>query len=369
MDNENNIDNNFLSRGFVKEVTTDPSDQPCYKNSCAKLSVYNWLEDIPLSQDAKKNNIYEVRFKNTTKGFYRAPEDLKLKVGDIIAVESSPGHDIGIVSATDTVAMLQLYKKGFDENSENIKKIYRKAKNTDIEKWINAVKREKETANKAKEIIESLKLDMKLNDVEYQGDGAKATFYYTADDRVDFRELIKILAETFRIRIEMKQIGIRQEASRIGGVGSCGRELCCSTWITKFTSVTTSSARVQQLTLNPVKLAGQCGKLKCCLNYEYDTYVDALKEFPDNNIILRTESGDASYVKSDVFKKFMWYSYNNSNDNSIMAIPIDKVKEIIEMNKKGKKPAKLEDFAFQKEQRVEIDEGVVTPDDLTRFDD
>ncbi|MDR2084420.1 MAG: hypothetical protein LBP67_05445 [Bacteroidales bacterium] len=365
----NNIENDFLSRGFVKEPAAQQEACNCYKNTCAKLSVFDWLEDTPEAQSEKKLDIYEVRFKNTSKGFYRTSDDLKLKVGDIIAVEATPGHDIGIVAATGMVAKFQLYKKGYTEDSEYIKKIYRKIRYNDMEKWISAVKREKETMMKTKEIIESLNLDMKLNDVEYQGDGTKATFYYTAEDRVDFRELIKILAETFKIRIEMKQIGIRQEASRLGGVGSCGRELCCATWITKFCSVTTSSARVQQLTLNPVKLAGQCGKLKCCLNFEYDTYIDALKEFPDNNIVLQTEAGNASYVKSDVFRKFMWYSYDNSKDNSIMAIPIDQVKEIIGMNKKGKKPANLEDFAFQKEQRLEIDEGIVTPDDLTRFDD
>ena len=364
---DKNIENDFLTRGFVKDPVSQ--DTQCGKCTCAKLSVFDWLSNNPPAQTTQKQNIYEVRFKNTSKGFYRTTEDLKLKVGDIVAVETTQGHDVGIVSAIGTVAMLQLYKKGLTPDSDSIRRIYRKARFNDMEKWIAAVRKERETIDKTKAIIAFQNLDMKLNDVEYQGDGTKATFYYTAEDRVDFRELIKVLADTFKVRIEMKQIGIRQEASRLGGVGSCGRELCCSTWITKFCSVTTSSARVQQLSLNPVKLAGQCGKLKCCLNYEYDTYLDALKEFPDSNTTLKTEVGNASHVKSDVFRKLMWYSYNNSKDNSMMAIHIDQVKEIIEMNKKGKKPAKLDDFALQKEIRVELDEGIVTLDDLTRFDD
>lgn len=366
---DNNDKNNFLSRGFSKPPQNLKDNCDCFKNSCAKLDVFDPFENIPAPYTEEPFDICEVRFKNTTKGFYRVPEDIRLKNGDIVVVEDNPGHDIGVVCAVGHIAIAQLRKKGVSKDSENIKKVYRKIRNNDIEKWVTAVDKEEDTANETRHIINSLGLDMKLNDVEYQGDGTKATFYYTADDRVDFRELIKILAEKFKVRIEMKQIGIRQEASRLGGIGSCGRELCCSTWITKFCSVTTVRARVQQLTLNPVKLAGQCGKLKCCLNFEYDTYVDALKEFPDSNITLQTGAGDACFVKSDVFKKLMWYSYSNPKDNSMMAIPIDKVKDIIEMNKSGKKPEKLEDYAQQTEQIIEIDEGVVTPDDLTRFDD
>ncbi|MDD4141787.1 MAG: regulatory iron-sulfur-containing complex subunit RicT [Bacteroidales bacterium] len=389
MKKEDISDNNpFLSRGFVEQPDAENNTMGCFKGSCSKLDVF----DNPTNgnpQETTENpegsenpdtterpagveNTYpicEVRFKNTSKSFYRIVEDIRLKKGDIVAVEANPGHDIGVVSATGETARKQLAKRGISEDSESIRKIYRKIKTNDIARWIAAVNREEETAEETKKIIASLRLNMKLNDVEFQGDGTKATFFYTAEDRVDFRELIKILADRFRIRIEMRQIGIRQEASRIGGVGSCGRELCCSTWLTKFSSVTTVRAKVQQLTLNPVKLAGQCGKLKCCLNFEYEAYIEALKEFPDSNVVLKTNAGDASYIKSDVFKKLMWYSYNNTQDNSMMAIPINMVKDIIAMNAKGKKPDKLEDFAQQKEERIEIDEGIVTPDDLTRFDD
>ena len=368
---ENKVDrqgNAFLSRGFIREPEEMQNNSLCYRSSCSKLDVFDLNYDISDPIGVKQYPICEVRFKNSTKNYYHVPDDLHLKKGDIVAVESNPGHDIGVVSAVGNIAMMLLKKRGLNVDSEQVRKVYRKIRNNDIEKWVNAVHKEQSTLEETKKIIAELGLEMKLNDVEYQGDGNKAIFYYSADDRVDFRELIKILADRFRIRVEMKQIGIRQEASRIGGIGSCGRELCCATWITKFTSVTTVCAKVQQLSLNPTKLAGQCGKLKCCMNFEYDMYVDALKEFPDSNIVLKTQVGDAVFVKSDVFKKLMWYSYTNSNDNSIMSIPIDKVREIIEMNKKGKLPPNIEDYAEEKEERVE-DDGVVTADDLTRFDD
>ncbi len=371
---DNEKENPFLTRGFVRPPEPLKDNTKYYKVSCAKLPVQDFVDNIkqPINKVAKKstNSYYEVSFKNSSKGFYVYNEENKLKKGDIVAVEANLGHDIGVISAAGIVAEMLMNNKGVEKDSDQVKKIYRKVRNNDIEKWISSVNREEETAKQTREIIKKLGLDMKLNDVEFQGDGTKATFYYTADDRVDFRELIKILAEKFRIRIEMKQIGIRQEASRLGGVGSCGRELCCATWITKFTSVTTVRARVQQLTLNPVKLAGQCGKLKCCLNFEYDAYVDALKEFPDNNIVLKTKKGDASYVKSDVFKKLMWYTYNDLPDSTLMALHIDKVKEIMAMNKKGKTPKNIEDFAIQTEKKMDmVEEEVLTPDDLARFDD
>ena len=243
---------------------------------------------------------------------------------------------------------------------------HRKARLTDIEKWITAVESEGPTMLKARGIAERLGLHMKINDVEYQGDNTKALFYYTAEDRVDFRELIKILAEEFKVRIEMRQIGARQEASRLGGIGSCGREICCATWLNDFRSVTTNAARVQQLSLNPQKLAGQCGKLKCCLNYEFDTYIDALKDFPNAEIILKTKKGEANCQKTDIFKKVMWFSYVH-NPSNFMAIPLDNVFRIIEDNKNNIFPEKLEDFAYVAEPKTDF-ENVVGQDDLTRFD-
>jgi cell fate regulator YaaT (PSP1 superfamily) len=237
-----------------------------------------------------------------------------------------------------------------------MKKIYRRAKTNDVEKWLAAIKLENSTLARTRTIADNLGLEMKLNDVEYQGDKTKAIFYYTADGRVDFRELIKKLAEEFHVRVEMRQIGVRQESAKLGGLGSCGRELCCASWISNFQSVTTNVARVQQLSPNPQKLAGMCGKLKCCLNYEYDAYLDALKDFPDTNIVLRFEAGDAVHQKNDVFKGIMWYSYKTDRSN-IMAIPVDKVKEIISINKKGHKPEKLEDYAVTKEAHTNTNEG------------
>ncbi|MDZ7743354.1 MAG: regulatory iron-sulfur-containing complex subunit RicT [Bacteroidota bacterium] len=309
----------------------------------------------------------EVRFKNSRKEFFRYTTDYELNTGDIVAVESSPGHDIGIVSLTGELVKLQMKRKKVDPHSEQIKKVYRKARISDIQKWVQSVKKEEKTKLKTRKIASDLKLEMKINDVEYQGDDTKAIFYYTADERVDFREMIKLLAEQFRVRIEMKQIGARQEASRVGGIGSCGRELCCATWMCDFSSVTTNTARTQQLSLNPQKLAGQCGKLKCCLNYEFSTYLDALKEFPDQNLVLKTKKGNALYQKADVFKKLIWYSYDNERDSDIMAIPLDKVKKIIEMNNHNKMPEKLEEFAATKEQKTNFENAGDT-DDLKRFD-
>lgn len=324
------------------------------------------MSSIPVPESAKPNDIAEVRFKNSRKDYFRIPPDMELTVGEIVAVEASPGHDIGIVSMVGEVVRLQLRKKNVNPASEDIKKIYRKARLTDIEKWISAVEQESATMFRSREIAAKLGLHMKINDVEIQGDNTKAIFYYTAEDRVDFRELIKLMAEEFKTRIEMRQIGARQEASRLGGIGSCGRELCCSTWMSDFKSVTTNAARVQQLSLNPQKLAGQCGKLKCCLNYEYETYVDAMKGLPNTDIRLKTKKGEATHQKTDIFQKLMWYSYVNDPGN-FMAISIENVITVLEENKKGNLPEKLEDYSQVTEKKSEF-EVTTGEDDLTRFD-
>lgn len=318
-------------------------------NQC-KLDSFNWLKDYHEVAYEGELMVAEVRFKNDRKDFYSYPSELELIEGELVAVETAIGHDIGIVCMVGSLVEKQRKRKGSTCAVSELKKIYRRARIADVEKFIESTRLEERTLYRSREIALNLNLDMKLNDIEYQGDKTKAIFYYTADGRVDFRELIKKLAEEFHIRVEMRQIGFRQESAKLGGIGSCGRELCCSSWITNFQSVTTNVARIQQLSPNPQKLAGQCGKLKCCLNYEYDTYVDALKSFPDTHIMLKTKKGDATYSKTDVFKGLMWYSYVFDRNN-MMAIPAEKVKEIIEMNNKGKYPEQLEDYAFIKEQR------------------
>lgn len=336
--------------------------------SCNKLNVFDWLSDIELPHGQQPFDCVEIRFKNSRKEYYRNTDGLSLNVGDVVAVESSPGHDIGTVSLTGELVKKQMRKHKIAFDSEEIKKVYRLAKKTDIEKWIEAQQLEIDTMYKARTIAIEQGLEMKISDVEYQGDKTKAIFYYTAEGRVDFRELIKKLAEEFKIRIEMKQIGVRQEASRLGGIGSCGRELCCSTWLTDFRSVSTSAARYQQLSLNPQKLAGQCGKLKCCLNYELDTYVDALKEFPDTDIKLKTKKGEAFYRKMDIFKNLMWYSYRDE-PLKFIELKLNRVNEIIAMNKKQEYPNDLIDFVEFKEVIKEPDyANVVGQDSLTRFD-
>ncbi len=336
--------------------------------SCNKLNVFDWLSDIELPHGQKPFDCVEIRFKNSRKEFYRNTEGFGLNIGDVVAVEASPGHDIGTISLTGELVKKQMRTQKIAFDSEEIKKIYRLAKKTDIEKWIDAQQLEIDTMYKARTIAIELGLEMKISDVEYQGDKSKAIFYYTAEGRVDFRELIKRLAGEFKARIEMKQIGVRQEASRLGGIGSCGRELCCSSWLTDFRSVSTSAARYQQLSLNPQKLAGQCGKLKCCLNYELSTYVDALKDFPDVNINLKTKKGEAFYRKMDIFKNLMWYSYQDDTVKFI-ELKLERVNEIIAMNKKEEKPADLIDFVEYKEVIVVPDyANVVGQDSLTRFD-
>lgn len=344
------------------------SNGNCADGGCEKLSVFDWLANMSLPTGQKPLNIVEVRFKNGRKHFYRNVDNLQISIGDIIAVEGSPGHDIGTVSLTGELIKIQMKKKGIAFDSEEVKKIYRKATQKDIDIWKAAREKEYETQYKGREILGRLGLKMKLSDVEYQGDGNKATFYYTADDRVDFRQLIRDLASTFSIRVEMKQVGLRQEAARLGGVGSCGRELCCSTWLTDLRKVNTTAARYQQLSLNPQKLAGQCGKLKCCLNYELDTYLDALADFPRQDTVLKTKKGEAVFIKMDIFKRLLWYTYKDDR-NKWYKLTVENVKEIIDLNKANQPVASLEDYEFELlvEDAAEF-EDVVGQDSLTRFD-
>jgi cell fate regulator YaaT (PSP1 superfamily) len=359
-------DNPFLSRGCCQSPKIYHKNEMVFRHSCSKFDSFDWLKHIPGPGEIPATDVVEVRFKNSRKDYFRLAPDLEVMVGDIVAVEASPGHDIGIVSMVGEMIRFQLNRKHLLPSSDDIKKVYRKARLTDIEKWIAAVETEISTMFRARVCAENLGLLMKINDVEIQGDNTKAIFYYTADDRVDFRELIKLLAEEFKLRIEMRQIGARQEASRLGGIGSCGRELCCATWMSDFKSVTTNAARVQQLTLNPQKLAGQCGKLKCCLNYEYDTYLDAMKGMPNTEVRLKTKRGEAVHQKTDIFQKILWYSYVNDLGN-LIAIPVDKVIAILDDNKKGIMPEKLEDFSKVIEKKTAFESGAVQ-DDLTRFD-
>lgn len=331
------------------------------------MNVFDWLSDMSLPPGQKPFDVVEVRFKNNRKEFFRNVNDLPLTMGDVIAVESSPGHDIGVVSLSGELVKNQLRRKNVNAADPAMKKVYRKAKQGDIDKWVEAQGLEKATLVKAREFAIRLGLSMKIGDVEYQGDKTKAIFYYTAEDRVDFRELIKVMAEEFRVRIEMRQIGARQEAARLGGIGSCGRELCCSTWLTDFRSVTTSAARYQQLSLNPLKLAGQCGKLKCCLNYELDSYLDALKDFPEATDI-ETVRGRARHQKTDIFKGLMYYTFFDEPDQFI-PVPNYRAKELIEMNKRGEKPEVLIEKVKQAVVVKAPDfENVVGQDSLTRFD-
>ena len=344
------------------------SNGACTTGGCEKLSVFDWLSNMTLPGNETPFNIYEVRFKNGRKHFFKNTEKLTISMGDVVAVEGSPGHDIGVVSLGGELVKVQMKKRKVSIDSEEIKKIYRKASQRDIEIWEKARNRELETQKRGREILGRLGLKMKLSDVEFQGDGNKATFYYTAEARVDFRQLIKDLAGAFSIRVEMKQVGARQEAARLGGVGSCGRELCCSTWLTDFRKVTTSAARYQQLSLNPLKLAGQCGKLKCCLNFELDSYLDALNDFPKQEKILKTESGDAEFVKMDIFKKLLWYTYKE-NRSKWYKLSLEQVQEIIDLNNKNEVSIPLEDYESDIEEVVAVDfENVVGQDSLTRFD-
>lgn len=344
----------------------------CSSGGCDKLGVFDWLANMQLPSGKSQFDILEIRFKNSRKAFYRNIKGLSLNVGDVVVVESSPGYDVGVVSIVGELARIQVQKKAANFKPHEARQILRIATQEDVDKWVAARGKEYETMHQSREMAIRLNLEMKISDVEFQGDGSKATFYYTADGRVDFRQLIKDMADTFRVRIEMRQIGARQESSRLGGIGSCGRELCCSTWLTDFRSVSTSAARYQQLSLNPQKLAGQCGKLKCCLNFELDMYLEAVKGFPSTNIKLYTKKGSAFHIKTDVFKRLMWYIYESDEPGAsgMIALTPERVAEVIKMNKAKENPIDLKDF---KEEIVvpKVDDytNVVGQDDLSRFDD
>ena len=349
-------------RGFVvcdcaEELTVAPVE------GCYKLHETPWLEEYP---DNVPTDIFEVRFKNTRRSFYRNVNNLPLKRGDIVAVEASPGHDIGIISLTGDMVAKQIRRVGFTPFNGEYKKIYRKAKPYDIERWQEAIALEHDTMIQSRQIAAEMGLDMKIGDVEYQGDKIKAIFYYIAEGRVDFRELIKVFAERFHIRIEMKQIGARQEAGRIGGIGACGRELCCASWISSFSSVTTNAARVQDISLNPLKLAGQCSKLKCCLMYEYDVYADARQTLPRVREPLQAIDGEYYLVKTDILGHTMSFSSSKDAMVNVVTIPTKRVREILAMNRAGKKVESLID----KDSIVEVEEPTfrTEEDSITRFD-
>lgn len=334
----------FLARGCNHKPECYKPVCSCERQSCSKVTSTNWMAGIRQPSD-RPFDCVEVRFKNNHKDFYRLPDGLEVTEGDIVAVEGQPGHDVGIVCLSGELCRLQMHKHRISPDSENIKKLFRRAKEADIDRWADTLKEERTALLKTRRIVSDLGLDMKVNDVEFQGDHSKAIFYYTADERVDFRVLIKVLAEEFHVRVEMKQIGVRQEAGKVGGIGTCGRELCCSTWLTTFKSVTTSSAKTQQILPNPQKLAGQCGKLKCCLNFEYEVYADALKKFPPANQAIRFKKGLALYKKTDVFRGIMWYAYEGENE--LIAVKAEDVKAIIEMNRHQEYPEKLEDYQVE----------------------
>lgn len=337
----------------------------CSKIQNNKLNTYDWLCDVPDAEEA--TDYVEVQFKNTRKGYYLNNNKIPLEKGDMVAVEASPGHDIGTVTLTGKLVLLQMKKNNVRTEGVEIKKIYRKAKPTDIEKYEEAKTKEHDTMIRSRQIASDLGLDMKIGDVEYQGDGNKAIFYYIADERVDFRQLIKVLAETFRVRIEMKQIGARQEAGRIGGIGPCGRELCCSSWMTSFVSVATSAARYQDISMNPQKLAGQCAKLKCCINYEVDAYVEAQKRLPSREIILETKDNSYYHFKTDIFKREITYSTDKVIAANLITISAERAFDVINMNKRGNKPVSLE--ADTKPQPPKRDaQDILGQESVTRFD-
>lgn len=326
------------SRGCTTERTENGELICNYSHSCCKLADFDWLEGI---SDPKFSNLYEVRFKNTRKGFYENTSHQLLKTGDLVVVEAATGHDVGIITLSGPVVGRQMVRAHFDMDTKELKKIYRKARPLDLEKWQEAIARESSTMIRARQIAAELGLDMKIGDVEFQGDGSKAIFYYIADERVDFRQLIKVFAEEFRIRIEMKQIGARQEAGLIGGLGVCGRALCCAKFITNFQSISTQAARCQDLSLNPQKLAGQCGKLKCCINYEVPVYLDAQSRIPQISTPLEFMDGQAWLVKVDVLKGIMWFSYEQGNASKVTPLTVEEVRRIKAANQKGSKPATM----------------------------
>ena len=351
------------SRGCVVERTENGEVACTYRPGCCKLEVYDWLPGVGQEQ---YKDFFEVRFKNTRKGIYRNASGQSVKVGDLVIVEAASGHDLGIVTLEGPMVARQMKCKRINPETFEFKKIYRKAKLFDIEKWQEAIAREHSVMIRSRQIAEELELEMKIGDVEFQGDGTKAIFYYIADGRVDFRQLIKVFAEEFRIRIEMKQIGARQEAGLIGGLGVCGRELCCSNYISTFQSITTSAARVQDLSLNPQKLAGQCGKLKCCLNYETAVYMDAQSRIPKVHNPLEFQDGLAYLMKTDILSETMYFSYDNTSLANLYPLHAEDVWEIIKMNRRGEKPESLKsDVAPVAPEFV----TAVGDDSITRFDE
>lgn len=343
---------------------------PCLRGLCAKgcgrsdhqLNTYDYLADMPGND--QWTDLVEVQFKNTRKGYFHNENHLPLEKGDMVAVEASPGHDIGVVTLTGQLVPLQMKKANLKPGTE-IRRIYRKARQADLDKYEEAKAREQDTMIRSRQIAKSLELNMKIGDVEYQGDGNKAIFYYIADARVDFRKLIKVLAEEFHVRIEMKQIGARQEAGRIGGIGPCGRELCCATWMKNFNSVSTAAARFQDIAPNPQKLAGQCAKLKCCLNYEADTYVEAFKKLPPRDVQLETADATYFFFKADILALQVTYSTDKRLAANLVTIPAERAHQVIEMNKAGEKPIALDEEMHQEVKRP-VD--LVEQEDLTRFD-
>ena len=349
-----------------KDFQTTPQLRGFCAKGCGRqdkqLNTYDYLADVPGNTDW--TDLVEVQFKNTRKGYFHNDNKLPLEKGDIVAVEASPGHDIGVVTLTGQLVPLQMKKAHLKPGTE-IKRIYRKAKPADLEKWEEAKSREQDTMIRSRQIAKDLQLDMKIGDVEYQGDGNKAIFYYIADARVDFRKLIKVLAEEFHVRIEMKQIGARQEAGRIGGIGPCGRELCCATFVKNFNSVSTAAARFQDISPNPQKLAGQCAKLKCCLNYEVDTYVESFRKLPSRDIQLETADATYYYFKADILSEMITYSTDKRMAVNLETISAARAQQVIEMNKRGEKPLDLNDETVQEPEKP-ID--LVEQEDLTRFD-
>ena len=322
----------------------------CQTGGCNKLNVFDWLSNMG-DQDTAPSNIVEIRFKNGRKDFFKNSDTLSLCTGDPVIVEAQNGHHLGYISLQGPLVLLQMKKKNINNDSD-IKKIYRIASQRDLEKFEEVKIRELPAVFRTREIIRNLKLEMKLSDVEFQADNTKATFYYSADDRVDFRELIKLLANEFRIRVEMRQISLRQEAGRLGGIGVCGRELCCSTWLTEFKNVPTSAARYQNLSLNPTKLSGQCGRLKCCLNYELESYMEALEDMPQIEKPLLTEKGEATLQKIDIFRKTMWFGYEK--ENTWIALSVQRVNQILKLNQEGKKPATLEIDVEEEKESISV---------------
>ena len=350
--------NNFIYTGCDRGLSV----RGCGRQNC-QLNTFDWLADVP--GNAQSTDLVEVQFKNTRKGYYHNVNGLDLKKGDIVAVEASPGHDIGVVTLTGKLVELQIRKANL-KSADDIKRIYRLAKPVDMDKYHEAKAREHETMIQSRQIAKNLDLQMKIGDVEYQGDGNKAIFYYIADERVDFRQLIKVLAETFHVRIEMKQIGARQEAGRIGGTGPCGRELCCTTWMKNFVSVSTGAARFQDISLNPQKLAGMCAKLKCCLNYEVDNYMEAIKKLPSKEITLLTQDNEYYLFKTDILAGVVTYSTDKKMPANLETITARRALDIIDMNKRGEKPLSLLEDGSVKQQDKPID--LLANESLTRFD-